>query len=198
MGQRMLKVFQNVLERLKGECLETDYEPLLEADISGWLFHLLATQPEVNRQHIHLDTRVCGADGRFDIAIGHLRTQQPGRPCIQPQFVLEVKFFPRIGFTDQQHRVHYEHILNDDLVKLARLDPTFRIRAALIVDGRGYLKGTYHGRDRREFLIDRRNQIAPQVHVFIVRLADRDWQIEHEDPDPERCGIRTRVQPEDR
>ena len=185
MGQRMLEVFQNVLERLKGECLETDYEPLLEADIMGWLFHLLATQPEVNRQQIHLDTRVCGAAGRrFDIAIGPVRTQGPKRPCIQPQFVLEVKIFPRIGFTDQQHRVRYEHILNDDLVKLDRLDPTVRLRAALIVDGRGYLKGTYHGHDRREFLIDRRNQIAPQVHVFIVRLADGDWQIEHEAPDP--------------
>lgn len=175
----MLNVLQNILQRLKNECLASGYEILLEADVSGWLFHLLLTQPEVNPQHIHLDTRVCNADGRFDIAIGPVHTGANGRPCIRPKFVVEVKIFPRIGFTDQQHRVHYKHILNDDLPKLSRLDSAIGLRAALIVDGRGYLEGTYHGHNRRDYLISRRNQIAPGVHLFIVHLADGNWQIEH-------------------
>ena len=185
----MLTVFQNVLLRFKNECLALGYEALLEADVSGWLFHLLLTQPEVNPQEIHLDTRVCSAGGRFDIVIGSLHMGAKQRPCIQAQSVLEVKFFPRIGFTNQQHRVHYEHILNDDLVKLGRLDPAIGLRAAMIVDGRGYLRGTYHGHDRREFLIGKRNQLAPQVHVFIVRLADVNWQIEYEAPQVSSVGI---------
>lgn len=179
----MLNVFRNVLNRLKSECLALGYEMLLEADVSGWLFHLFLTQPEVNPQQIHLDTRVCNADGRFDIAVGPLQTMANGRPCIHPQLVAEVKIFPRIGFTDQQHRVHYEHILNDDLPKLGGLDPAIEFRTALIVDGRGYLEGTYQGYNRREYLINRRNEVASGVHVFIVRLVNGNWQIEHEAPE---------------
>jgi len=175
----MLNVFQNILQRVKNECLASGYEMLLEADVSGWLFHLLLTQPEVNLQHVHLDTRVFNADGKFDIAIGPVHTGANGRPCIQPKFVAEVKIFPRIGFTDQQHRVHYEHILNNDLPKLGRLDSAIGLRVALIVDGRGYLEGTYHDHNRRDYLINMRNQLAPGVHMFIVHLADGDWQIKH-------------------
>lgn len=179
----MLKTFQKVLEKFKDECLALGYEMLLEADVSGWLFHLLLTQPEVNKQQIHLDTRVCNADGRFDIAIGPLQTIANRRPCINPRLVVEVKIFPRIGFTDQQHRVHYEHILNDDLPKLGRLDSTIELRAALIVDGRGYLGGTYQGYNRHEYLINRRNEGASKVHVFIIGLIDGNWQIGHEAPE---------------
>jgi len=179
----MLNVFQTVLERLKTECLALGYEMLLEADVVGWLFHLLLTRPEISLQQIHLDTRVCNADGRFDIAIGPLHTITNGRPCITPQAVVEVKIFPRIGFTDQQHRVHYVHILDDDLPKLGGLDPALELRTALILDGRGYLKGTYQGHDRHKYLIDRRNEVASGVHVFIVSLADGNWQIEHEAPE---------------
>lgn len=178
----MLNLFHKVIHRLKDECVERGYEILLEADVSGWLFHLLLTQPEINAQHIHLDTRVCDADGRFDIAIGPLRTGPNGRPCIKPQFVLEVKIFPRLGFTNQQHRVHYEHILNDDLRKLGQLDSTIGLRAALILDGRGYLEGTYQDQNRRVYLINKRNQIAPGVHVFIIRFANDSWHVEHEAP----------------
>lgn len=178
----MLNIFQKVIQRLKDECLAQGYEMLLESDVCGWLFHLLITQPEVNPQHIHLDTRICNADGRFDIAIGPIRTVGNKRPCIQPQLVVEIKIFPRIGFTDQQHRVHYEHVLNDDLRKLSGLNPAIELRASLILDGRGYLEGTYHGFNRRDYLINKRDQIAPGTHIFIVRLVDGIWQIDHEAP----------------
>ena len=175
----MLNVFEKTIKRLKDECLKSGYEMLLEADVSGWLFHLLLTEPEVNPLQIHLDTRVYKADGRFDIAVGPLHQGSNGRPCIQPEIVVEVKIFPRIGFTDQQHRVHYEHVLNDDLQKLGRLDPAIGLRAALILDGRGYLKGTYQGHSRGEYLISRRDQIAPGVHIYIIRFAEGNWQIQH-------------------
>jgi hypothetical protein len=179
----MLNMFQNVIQRFKNECLALGYEVLLEADVCGWLFHLLLTQSEVNPQQIHLDTRVLDADGRFDIVMGSLRTRANGRPCIEPQLIVEVKIFPRIGFTEQQHRVHYEHVLNDDLPKLGGLNPDIGLRAALIVDGRGYLEGTYQGHNRRDYLIKKRNQIARGIHVFIISLADGHWQIEHKAPE---------------
>lgn len=175
----MLNVLQKVVQRFKDECLALGYEMLLEADVCGWLFHLLLTQPKVNPQQIHLDTRVCNAKGRFDIAIGPLQTGAKGRPCVKPQFVLEVKIFPRLGFTAQQHRVHYEHILNVDLPKLGRLDSTIELRASLVLDGRGYLEGIYQGYNRRDYLINKRNQVASGVHMFIIRLTDGDWHIDH-------------------
>lgn len=178
----MLNTFKNVLQRLKNDCLASGYEMLLEADVSGWLFHLLLTQPEVNPQQIHLDTRICNADGRFDIVIGPVHMGADKRPCIEPQLVAEVKIFPRIGFTGPQHRVHYEYILNEDLPKLGRLNPTSQLCTALIMDGRGYLQGTYQGYNRREYLIKRRNDIAPAAHIFILHLTDNNWQIEHKPP----------------
>lgn len=180
----MLNVFQKVIDRLKNECLESGYETLLEADVSGWLFHLFLMQSEVEPRELHLDTRVLNADGRFDIAVGPLTTGANGRPCVEARMVAEVKLFPRIGFTDQQHRVHYEHILNDDLRKLGGLDPAVGLRVALIVDGRGYLGGTYQGYNRRDYLINRRNNIAPRVHICIIHAVGEDWQIEYETPKP--------------
>jgi len=104
------------------------------------------------------------------------------RPCVQPQLVAELKIFPRIGFTDQAHRVHYKHILNDDIPKLGRLNPAIQLRTALIVDGRGYLQGTYQGYNRWDYLIKKRNDIASGVHVFMMHFADNNWHIEHELP----------------
>lgn len=178
----MLNMLLEVLQRLKNEGLAKGYEMILEADVCGWLFHLLLTQPEINPQQIHLDTRVCNSDGHFDIAIGPLQTTVVERPCIQPELVIEVKIFPRIGFDDQQHRVHYEHVLNDDLPKLGRLDSAIGLRAAFIVDGRGYLNGIYQGHNIREYLVNRRNEIAPGVHLLMMRLNEENWQIDHETP----------------
>ncbi len=178
----MLEIFKQVIDRFKNDCLLTGYEPLLEADVSGWFFHLLLTSPRFNPKEVHLDTRVCGADGRFDIVIGTLKIGVSERPCIEAHSVIEIKVFPRIGFTNPQHRVHYEHILNDDLRKLGTLKPVTGFLAALIVDGRGYLKGNYNCKNRREYLINIRDQIAPSAHVFMIRLEGGGWYIDHESP----------------
>ena len=144
----MLEIFKKVIDRFKDDCLLAGYEPLLEADVSAWLFHLFLTSSELDPAEVHIDTRVCNADGRFDVAIGPLKIRVNGRPCVEAHSVIEVKIFPRIGFTDQQHRVHYEHILNDDLRKLGTLKPDIGFYSALIFDGRRYLEGSYKGKNR--------------------------------------------------
>ncbi len=178
----MLEIFKKVIDRFKDDCLVAGYEPLLEADISGWLFHLFLTSSELDSTEVHLDTRVCNADGRFDIAIGPMNIGASERPCVKAHSVIEVKIFPRIGFTDQQHRVHYEHILNDDLRKLGTLKPSTGFYSALIFDGRRYLEGSYKGKNRRKYLINRRDQIAPSAHIFIIHPEGSSWYIDHEPP----------------
>lgn len=176
----MLNVLQRALQQFKEECLELGCEMLLEADVCGWLFHFLIKQPDVKADKVHLDTRVCNAEGRFDIVIGTLGSGADGRPCVSPEFVIEIKIFPRLGFTEQQHRVHYEHILKDDLRKLGEIEPTTGLRASVIFDARGYLHGNYYNRNRRDFMIERRNQIATGVHLFIIQMSDDGWKIDHE------------------
>lgn len=178
----MLETFKKVIDRFKNDCLLAGYEPLLEADVSAWFFHLFVTSSELNPAEVHLDTRVYNADGRFDIALGPLRIGASGRPCVDAHSVIEVKIFPRIGFTNQQHRVHYEHILNDDLRKLGTLKPSIGLYSTLIFDGRRYLEGSYKGKNRREHLINRRNQIAPLAHIFIIRPEGSNWYIDHQPP----------------
>lgn len=178
----MLGVFQNILERLRDECLAQGYEMLLEADVSGWLFHLLLTQPGINSHQIHSDTRVCSASGRYDIVVGPVETGPKGRPCIQPRLVVEIKLFPRMGFTDQQHRVHYLQIIDRDLPKLGSLDSSIELSTAFVVDGTEYLGGTYQGWNRREYLLKKRDEVAADAHVFIVRRVNDNWQVEHASP----------------
>lgn len=178
----MLETFKKVIDRFKNDCLLAGYEPLLEADVSAWLFHLFVTSSELDPTKVHLDTRVYNADGRFDIAVGPLKIGVSGRPCVEAHSIIEVKIFPRIGFTDQQHRVHYEHILNDDLRKLGTLKLGIGFYSTLIFDGRRYLEGSYKGKNRREYLISRRDEIAPSAHIFIIRPEGSNWYIAHKPP----------------
>src|SRR3990170_100213 len=97
--------------------------PLVEADISGYLYHVLATQSGGDVRLIHLDTRVLGAAGneKYDLVIGGVvgtedlrrlvenirgkldevkEKQVPSRfeveklrPMIWPDLVLEIKLF---------------------------------------------------------------------------------------------------------
>jgi len=177
----MLSVFQNVLRSFVAESLEKGYEMLLEADVMGWIFHILLTQPSISPGEVHLSTRVLHSTGFFDLVIGQIQTLEAGRPCIRPELVVEAKIFPRIGFTDQQHRVHFEHILNDDLRKLGTLSREIKL-TELIVDGRGYLSGTYRDQNRLKYLINKRDEVAPSVHLFIIHRVEGRWKIAHEAP----------------
>jgi len=188
MGVYMFKIFEKTIDQFINDCLSAGYEPLLEADVSGWLFHLFLISPELNHTEVHLDTRVYDTDGRFDIAIGPLKIGSKGRPCVEAHSVIELKVFPRVGFTDQQHRVHFEHILNDDLRKLGGLKQVNFI-SAVIYDGRNYLDGNYKGISRREYLINRRDQIASLAHIFIIRPEGGEWYIDHKPPKDGTSGI---------
>ena len=175
----MLEVLRRTIHRLKHDILDRGYQPILEADINGWLFHFLAGDESVEIHELHSDTRVCGASGFFDLAIGPFGEAADGRPCITPRLVVEIKFFPESGFTPQQHRVHYEHILDDDLRKLGELAADVECAASLAVDGKGYLAGTYHRENRRDVLVRKRNEVAPKAHLFVISKVGGSWEVEH-------------------
>ena len=68
---------------------------------------------------------------------------------------------------------------NRDLPKLGQLDSSIEFRAALIVDGKEYLNGIYNKCRRLDYFIEKRNQIASGVHIFIMTLIDGNWNIQH-------------------
>lgn len=103
-----LKAIAEVMDNLCSQYNSGEFVPLLEADIAGYLYHILLTQKLIALAHIHLDSRVIGAERnqKFDIALGPIEIREDRRPAVGAQVVIEIKSFPR-GFTDPQHRVHY-------------------------------------------------------------------------------------------
>ena len=181
----MLDIFQKALNRLRDECLVTGYELLLEADVVGWLFHILLTEPGVEPKDVHLSARLSEAQGFFfDIAVGAIESASGKRPAVSARLAVEVKLFPRIGFTDQQHREHFDKVINKDLPKLGSIRDSAEVRASLLVDAAGYLNGRYAGENRKEVVIRTRDKVAPGAHVFIVQLQDNQWEVEHTPPPP--------------
>ncbi len=174
----MLKTLTNILSQLCNECNSKQYDFILEADASGWLFHLFLSDPTINPNQVHLDTRVAGAKGRYDLAIGPI-TSNAARPSISPQLVVEVKIFPTVGFTDQQHRVHYEHVLEDDLRKMGQLSSSIECRAEVLIDGYDYLSGQYSKQNRLQYLIGVRDKVAAGVHIFLITSNNGTWQHQH-------------------
>ena len=144
--------------------------PLLEADFAGYLYYVLVSALRGDASLLHLDTRLVGPTtaAKFDLVIGSIlnteeqrkRMVQAGntelseelrrfikskaslssfRPGIVPRIILEFKAFP-IGFTPQQHNVHFTHALQD-LSKLKGIaSRCANGRAIVLFDGDGYLK----------------------------------------------------------
>lgn len=139
----------NINAKLK-TCLQTlsqsyNYRcfiPILEADVVGYLYHLWVLQYGM-LDKVHLETRLCVTpNDKFDFVLGEVDYSEI-KPCIKrPKLVIEVKSFP-IGFPDPQHRVHWNHVIEDDIPKLAKIKEPLTQRYILLFDEDDYLKGLY-------------------------------------------------------
>jgi len=122
---------------------------ILEADIAAYMYHLWIVHFG-NAAALHLDTRVHQKlDSKFDFVVGSLY-YGAGKPCVtQPELVVELKAFP-YGFSDQQHRVHYFHVVDDDLPKLQCLKSPINSRHEILFDEDDYLRAWIRTRRARE------------------------------------------------
>jgi hypothetical protein len=104
------------------------FVPLLEADLVAYLYHhfVLAKVP---LKDIHLDTRIIGIEKlKYDLVIGPVELDLPKeqRAAVSdPQLVIQIKFFPRRGFTHQQYHVHYKHVIEGDIASFKPLRKIF-------------------------------------------------------------------------
>jgi len=153
------------------------YIPILEADVSGLLYHLIVVKNLCPLHRIHLDARITGAQNknkRFDLVIGDVDQAEDGRPAVSPEAIIEIKLFPN-GFTSEQHRVHFEHILKGDLRKLGAIRNIPRVE--FIFDEVNYLDGQYRGVNRRDVIIATRDQEAQGVYLIFARKVNGDWDV---------------------
>lgn len=165
--------FAGVIDNLCSQYDSGGFVPLLEADITGYIHHALLAQKLVSLAHIHLDSRAIGAkrNQKFDILLGPVAIREDGRPAISAVAVVEIKSFPR-GFTDQQHRVHFEHVLNDDIPKLSRFSCPLKVE--LLFDEVGYLTGSYHREHRIEVIVRHRARHDANINILLIqRKGDR-------------------------
>lgn len=166
----------NIEDLVKNMCdlaKEGSYAPILEADVAGFLYHLMIKQGICPINKIHLDTRIIGSQDnneRFDLVIGNIEQQNDKRPAISPEAVIEIKMFPN-GFTSQAHRIHFDHILKDDLRKLGNISNTQSETVEFIFDEFNYLGGNYDGQNRKEVIINTRNKISPKTYlIFAIKI----------------------------
>ena len=153
--------------------------PILEADVVGYLYYLWISKMG-DASKVHLDTRIFGfEDRKFDFVVGDVNFNA-GKPCIKPEFVIEIKSFP-IGFTNQQHRVHYLHVIEDDIPKIGKLKEPSDNRYILLFDEDNYLKG--FDRKSKSTRIDRirttRNAIDPRIEIIWINKEEKilKWKI---------------------
>lgn len=173
-------IIENVLKRFTEDYATNRFIPILEADVVGYFYHLLILEiGDVAK--IHLDTRICQfGNNKFDLVIGDVCYSYK-RPCIEnPGIVIEFKAFP-VGFTSQQHHVHYRHVIEDDVPKLAVLSNIRGDRYMLLFDEDNYLKGIDEkvGRRKIERITKLRDEVDPKIKVIYItrQIGKLKWKI---------------------
>jgi len=161
------RLLEELLENLSKD-YDKKFTPILEADVVGYLYYLWISKMGDARK-VHLDTRICGfEDSKFDFVVGDVNFSA-GKPCIKPELVIEVKSFPT-GFTNQQHRVHYLHVIEDDIPKQGKLKEPSTDRYILLFDEDNYLKGfdRKSKSSRIDKILSTRNIIDSMIKVIWV------------------------------
>lgn len=172
-------IIEELLQTLSQDYANGNFVPILEADIVGYLYSLWISKFG-SASGVHLDTRICAIpDKRFDFVIGEVDYHHK-RPCIaKPELVIEVKSFP-FGFTDQQHRVHYYHVIEDDTPKLANMKEPLDNRYILLFDEDDYLKGfdTLSKTSRISRIMQVRDELDSRIKIVHVRkIGNRlEWK----------------------
>jgi len=162
-----------VLENLCRDYNSKSFLPILEADVAAYMYHLWVSQFG-EAANLHLETRIYQkSDCKFDFVVGKI-DYDTAKPCIiKPELVAELKSFP-YGFTCQQHRVHYFHVLDDDLPKLQSVKDPQENRYEILFDEDDYLKG--YDNNSNSTRIERLNKLRDELDqkislVYLRKMA---------------------------
>jgi len=127
--------------------------PLLEADVTAFLYHRLILNG-CSQSLLYNETRVCGVDEtrKYDVVIGNVITKSG---CVKPMLIVQVKYFPRWGKTSPQLRTSFQETMLKDVPSLeTAANVLTRGRFEVIADffftkqTAGYLSGKWNGEKR--------------------------------------------------
>ncbi len=164
------------------------FVPLMEADIDGYLASQFLAKRICTLPGLHQNARVAGVlKRRYDLALGRVDfSPEPGvRAAISdPKLVLQVKVFPRWGFTPQQHNVHLHHVLEDDIPSLGDLARRWpdSMRCLVLADFwrtdrlDGYLSGKIAGSRRIEAVVSSARTQGVQV-IWVHPTSDEGMTV---------------------
>lgn len=155
-----LELLQNSLRDLCDVFNQKAFQPILEADVAAYLYHRLLIYG-CPLSNLYSETRVCGVAGqmrKFDLVIGRLDV---AHVCIQPLLIVQIKHFPRWGFTQAQYKRRFFRIISKDIESLRQAANVLPFGQIEIVADfvyklllTGYLDGKWNNRRRLDVLID--------------------------------------------
>lgn len=153
------------------------FEPLLESDVAGYLYHLWILLLG-NAREVHLDTRIersVNKNEKFDLVLGTVKNNLR----VDPRLILEIKCFP-LGFKSSQNRVHYKHVLDDDVPKLAKIPKPISLRFVVLFDEANYLKKSLseNGSSKLSNIIRLRDLKDEKIKVIYIENKNGiiDWE----------------------
>ena len=161
------RIVRHSCDDLKNE----KFVPILESDVIAYLYHLMVSEG-VPAASIHVDSRVIGlGNEKVDLAIGEVVWRRDGKRAVKPHLIMEVKAFFR-DFSGQQCRRRFMRLIGEasgkkgDLEKLREIECDYKY--VLILDEKGYLRGTYKGEKRESVISKRKDKIAPGVRIMVI------------------------------
>jgi len=164
---------ERCVQTLVGDYNKGHFDPILESDIVGYLYHLwisLFGSPDT----VHLNTRLCESLKRkFDFVVGNVNIEE-SRPCVKnPELVVEVKVFPR-GMSSPQHREHWRKVVEKDIPKLAKLRTSLKKRYLLLFDEADYLKGQYRASKMSKMDYIKKVRENEDEKIFIINMRKKE------------------------
>lgn len=159
------------------------FSPILEADVVGYLYHLLIQKNICKAHLLHIDTRVAfGPNGaKVDMAVGKLiPVGSKETPAVAARMIIECKVFVE-GFGSGRRGGAYSSLFSRDLPKLRKYaiaNKKCRL-VMLILDEKGYLNDEDTKRDRLRQLIQERNKKCRAVKIILAQnnAEDGSWRV---------------------
>jgi hypothetical protein len=153
------------------EFLNNGYTVLLESDVVGLMMHFCLSDPEIENNQVHIDTRIKQSkkdSQKIDLAIGEICKQAETRPRVDANAIYEFKSIPESGFNDKQKRIRFGKIL-EDILKIQELKLAIS-RWIVVYDGVGYFD-----EERRGQIIEFRDKNDEGIEIVFVQKENDNW-----------------------
>lgn len=172
-----LNVFKSAIAYMVKQRQSNKFIPILESDMSAFVFHALLTKTKVKAAELHVDSRLHAPAGneKYDLLIGPLIFNSKSKPTVAAKSIVEIKIFAD-GFSHQQKYRRFHGTLKD-IKRLGALSSRKITTFMLLYDAEDYLSGKHLNQKRLSCIVNCRNTLAPSVHIAVVHNTSKGWKL---------------------